>query len=245
MKIKPDRYELCSPTKIPYGNLVINLTAFDILSLCNGQNNINEIVNILFDKYDKSKEEIENDVRSFLEGCTKGRIISYSTKVTCNNKNYINGDSQVYYPDVISWEITSFCPLNCVHCYLKEKNKNALNMEEINKILEIISKCGIRMIQITGGDPLTHPHLEYILKSLTDMKIPITLLTSGAKYTEKIFKSLSILKANTNSAVRVSLDGIGTYHNFIRKNSTAFANTVNFIRRLKKMNIPCQVAATA
>lgn len=245
LKIKPNKFELCNPTKLPNGNLNINTTAFDIFSLCNGENSINEIVNNLSDKYYESKENLEKYVLDFLDNSVKNNLLDYLKVPSFNSQDYIKGNNQIYYPDVISWEITNFCPLNCMHCYLKEKTTKALNIEEINKVIDIIAKSGIRMIQITGGDPLTHPNLEYILKKLTDMKITIILLTSGVQYTEKILKVLSILKSVPNSAVRVSLDGNESYHNAVRRNSNAFTNTVNFIKKLRAIEVPCQISTTA
>ncbi len=245
LKIKPNKYELCNPIKLPDSNLNINATAFDIFSLCNGKNNINDIIGALFNKYNETEKNLENYVLSFLKESEKNGLLTYSEKISFDSQNYIKGHSEIYYPDVISWEITNFCPLNCVHCYLKEKNNKSLGIEEIDKIIKIISTCGIRMIQVTGGDPLTHPNLEYILKKLMDMKIPVVLLTSGVKYNEETLKVLSILKTVPNSAVRVSLDGTEQNHNIIRKNPNAFINTVTFIKKLREIGVPCQVATTA
>ena len=245
LKIKLDKFELCNPDILPSANLIINQTAFDIFSLCNGSMDVDDIIKKLLTKYEISYKELKDKVDNFLYDALQKNIIVFRDNPSIKTCNFIKGSNKVYYPDIISWEITDYCPLDCKHCYLDKKNSKFISLNQIDKILSIISECGLRSIQITGGDPLLHPNLEYILNKILNFKIPIILLTSGFKYDFRTFKILKVLKEVKNSAVRVSLDGNKKIHNDIRKNSKAFENTINFIKNLKKYNIPCQVAVTA
>ncbi len=245
LKIKPDKFELCNPNILPFANLSINETAFDIFSLCDGNTDVDHIVKSLLLKYKISHKELKIKVDDFLANALQKDITVFDEKASIIPYDFIKGSNKIYYPDIISWEITDYCPLNCLHCYLDKKNSKFIALNEIDKILSIIPKCGLRSIQITGGEPLLHPNLGYILNKLSDLKIPVILLTSGFKYNFKTFEILNIFKKTTNSSVRVSLDGNQKIHNDIRKNPQAFENTIDFIKMLNKQNIPCQVAITA
>lgn len=101
-------------------SLKINESAYNILSHCDGNNSIDDIISALCEKYSSSEEEVRNNVEPFLK-----QLISLDLIEFLESPNFINikrGSSKIYFPDVIIWEITDFCPLDCKHCYLESKN---------------------------------------------------------------------------------------------------------------------------
>lgn len=57
---------------------IINSVGLEILRLCDGTRSIAEIVNKLFDEYDSvSREQLQSDVMSFIEDCSKGGVIDW------------------------------------------------------------------------------------------------------------------------------------------------------------------------
>ena len=240
VKLKPNSYLLSYSFCNFRTAVLINKSALDILKLCDGTNAVDEIIQILMKEYKESKEKVKAFVCDFLKRF-ENKIISYNTQKSSFPQSQIRGSSDIYFPDSLSWEITNYCPLNCRHCYLEEKNLKNLSKEQINQILELIDKSGIYNIEITGGDPLTHPDFEYIISELIKRKLSITVLTSGIHYNDKILNVLEKLK-EVSGSIRVSIDGLKETHNYIRNNPRAYKKSMDFIDEVIKRGVPCAVA---
>ncbi|WP_164928193.1 radical SAM protein [Clostridium botulinum] len=218
----------------------INESASSILGLCNGMHSIEDIISILSNKYEEDPNVVKKNVQTFLDPFIKNSIVR-DNKVEFSNRNIVNGSLEVYYPHALCWEITDYCPLNCRHCYLPEKNNSILSRDNIDNVLEIIDSAGIQQVQVTGGEALTHPELEYIIDSLINRGIITSISTSGFNFTNDMFKYLVKLKEVKGSKLRVSLDGDKNIHNYIRKNEYAYNNAIEFIKTAVKNGIICQV----
>lgn len=102
----------------------------------------------------------------------------------------------------------------------------------------------IFQVQITGGEALTHPELGYIIAQLIDRGIIISVSTSGMLLNDKISEDLKGLKNVAGSSIKVSLDGNEKTHNFIRQDIRSYKNAVEFVKKMKKEEIPCQIGTT-
>jgi AdoMet-dependent heme synthase len=236
LKVKPTEKMLSVMIKGYRGDVVINESAFEILKLCDGSNTIEDIYEKLGDIYTNPKQYTDD----FLEQYMKNKIVEKIDKAS--NKSIVKGDPDVYYPDVIIWEITKKCPLRCVHCYLGKKNGIECSKDEIDQVISIIKDTGVTAVQLTGGEIFTHPYIDYIIDQLNLYDIPIALSTTGYLLDEKIKNILRALKKT--AVVRVSLDGDENTHNNIRQNNQAYQKSIEFIQFLKQENIACQVATT-
>lgn len=239
VKCAPDYYS-CSFFKNKTRNsLKINESAYNILSYCDGNYSKDDIISALCEKYSSSEEEVRSNVEPFLKQMIDLDLIECLESP--NSSNIKRGSSKIYFPDVIMWEITDFCPLDCKHCYLESKNNVVCSLENIDKILNIIDISGTFQIQLTGGEALTNPHFEYILNNLIDRGIIVSISTSGMILNENIIKCLRRLKEVAGSFVRVSLDGSEKSHNFIRNNDHSYQRAIHFIKEMVKNDIDCQV----
>lgn len=225
------------------GTVLINESASSILGLCDGMHSVEDIISILSDKYKEDPNVVEKNVQAFLDIFIKGGTVK-DNKVEFSNKSIVRGSSEVYYPDVLCWEITDYCPLNCRHCYLPGKNNNIISRYDIDNILKMIDDIGVYQVQLTGGEPLTHPELEYIVDSLINRGIITVISTSGFYFNDDMFRYLVKLKKVTGSSLRVSLDGTKNTHNYVRRNEHAYDNAIEFIRTACSNGIHCQAVAT-
>lgn len=114
IKYKPDSY-IFSSFKDGYRDpAIINESAAEILALCDGTNTLQDIVAVLSEKYD-SPEIVKENVNSFLDPFIKNNLIE--TIQISSKSDVTKGSQAIYYPDVLIWEITDYCPLMCKHCY--------------------------------------------------------------------------------------------------------------------------------
>lgn len=246
IKKRPDTY-LFSPYKDGIRDSVeINKTALDILDFCDGTNTIDYIVGKLKNKYNEKEEVVKENVEEFLLPLIDSGLIDNSNQPENNNfkSKMMRGSRKIFYPDIIIWEVTDFCPLNCKHCYLGNKSGSIFSKNDIDKVLEIIDKSGVYQVQLTGGEALSHPNIDYIIENLVQRGIIICVSTSGFILNDKILNSLLKLKSVYKSFVKVSLDGNESTHNYIRQNEDSYKRALNFIKTLSEHGVECQIGTT-
>ena len=87
--------------------------------------------------------------------------------------------------------VTDRCNFRCVYCMPKEvfgrgykflQKTELLSFEEIEKIVRVFSKMGVRKIRLTGGEPLVRSELERLIEKIADVDgiEDISLTTNAA-----------------------------------------------------------------
>jgi cyclic pyranopterin phosphate synthase len=110
--------------------------------------------------------------------------------------------------------ITDRCNFRCVYCMPKEvygrdhvflERKELLSLEEIARVAAVFASLGVRVVRITGGEPLVRRNVEHLVELLR--KIPgleIALTTNGALLPQK---AEALANAGLDR-VTVSLDSV-------------------------------------
>lgn len=99
--------------------------------------------------------------------------------------------------------------MKCIYC-MPYNNSNwfhqedIMDFDEILKIASILAKLGIKKIRLTGGEPLTRPHLEILVGKLSKIEEieSISLTTNGLL----LAKAAKKLKESGLESVNISLD---------------------------------------
>ncbi len=82
--------------------------------------------------------------------------------------------------------VTDRCNFKCIYCFSRQNwkwlsHEEILRFEEIEKIVRVSAKLGIRRIRLTGGEPLLRKDIEFLVKCLS--QIPeiedLSLTTNG------------------------------------------------------------------
>lgn len=240
IKRKPDGYLYSYFKNGIRESLVINKSAYEILEICNGLYSDASATEILKDKYkEENIEDISRNISEFLTPLKQYGLVEYTD---CQKEINISlGSAEIYYPDIIIWEITDYCPLKCKHCYLGKKKDIVLSRQNIDKIFDIIDSTGIYQVQITGGEALTHPDFKYIIESLIARGIIVSVSTSGIILNKDVIDVFKKLKDVKGSFVKISLDGNKDSHNAIRGNKNSYDNAIKLIEYLQDNKIPCQI----
>lgn len=242
IKPKPDVW-IYSPFKDGIRKVLsINKSAFDILSLCDGTNSITDISDNLKAKYNSGSNAINEFVEAFLKPLIEQGLVEESAnKELCEIQR---GDANIYYPDVMMFEITYNCPLDCKHCYLHKKDNKFSSKEDMDKILELVDTAGIHKVQITGGEALTHPLFDYFVSELIKRGLIVTVSSSGFVLNEKIIGALKKLNQVEGSYIKISLDGNKESHNNIRNNELSYDKTMRFLKTMAENKIPFKISTT-
>jgi MoaA/NifB/PqqE/SkfB family radical SAM enzyme len=92
----------------------------------------------------------------------------------------------------ISWlEPTAVCNLSCDGCYRKNEKNSHKSLKVINKELDIFTRLRTcDGVSIAGGDPLTHPEIIGIVKSVKERNIKPIINTNGLALSKGLLHEL-------------------------------------------------------
>ncbi|AEM39491.1 Radical SAM domain protein [Pyrolobus fumarii 1A] len=136
--------------------------------------------------------------------------------------------------DTAIWIITGVCNLNCLHCYAyRWRGRRELSLEEKMRLVREFSECEIEYVNISGGEPLLHPHTRQVLEGLREAGIETSIVTNGTMINDEWSRLLAKLEV----FVFVSLDGPKDVHEMQRGPGT-YDRVIKGIERLKKHGVP-------
>ena len=111
--------------------------------------------------------------------------------------------------DYLRISITDRCNLNCLYCKPMEKrtllaHDDILRYEEMIKIVELFSECGIRKVRITGGEPLIKKNVTSLIKGIKNLPLvdEVAITTNGVL----LPKLANGLKSAGLDRINISLD---------------------------------------
>lgn len=80
------------------------------------------------------------------------------------------------------------CNLKCKHCYINfepyKKIKDFIPLDTIKQALNDIKPLNVKMIYLTGGEPLLHPDFNTILRTCLK-HYPVTIFSNGININDK------------------------------------------------------------
>ncbi|MDP2924695.1 MAG: radical SAM protein [Candidatus Omnitrophota bacterium] len=89
-----------------------------------------------------------------------------------------------------SIELTSYCNLDCIHCYIKRDNnavrKVEISAEEVCNILSQMRDAGVVYLNLTGGEPLLRPDFKDIYLFAKKKNFAVTVITNGTLITKEM-----------------------------------------------------------
>jgi len=72
-----------------------------------------------------------------------------------------------------------FCNLSCGYCNEYDKVSEPVPLEEMNRRIDHLGRLGTAMIGISGGEPLTHPQLDDIIRRMRRTGAIAGMITNG------------------------------------------------------------------
>src|SRR6202451_1188358 len=72
-----------------------------------------------------------------------------------------------------------FCNLSCAYCNEYEKASEPVPLDEMLRRIDHLGRLGTAMIGISGGEPLTHPHLDDIIRRMRGTGAIAGMITNG------------------------------------------------------------------
>ena len=72
-----------------------------------------------------------------------------------------------------------FCNLSCGYCNEYDKVSDPVPLDEMLRRIDHLGRLGTAMIGISGGEPLTHPHLDDIIRRMRKTGAIAGMITNG------------------------------------------------------------------
>lgn len=132
-------------------------------------------------------------------------------------------------PRHVSIALTNACDLACPYCFAP-KDVASLGYTSVIKWLTQLDRNGCLGVGFGGGEPTLFPHFADLCRYAAKMTtLSISVTTHGHNLSDEI---VAAIKENVNF-VRISLDGIGSMYEVLRKRSfAALLRNIEIIRPL-------------
>jgi radical SAM protein with 4Fe4S-binding SPASM domain len=144
-------------------------------------------------------------------------------------------------PFMVSYSITTKCNLKCKHCYsesVDQPSPDELTTEEAFKLIDELSRWGIGLLIIDGGEPLCREDVLDVVKYASSKGIRTTIGSNGTLIDESMAKKM--LDAGV-IAVAISVDGADAVtHDTFRGVNGAFEQTLRGIEASRNAGLPFQ-----
>ncbi len=140
--------------------------------------------------------------------------------------------------------LTYRCNLSCKYCYLSAspQRKEILNYNDFVNFAKLLNKSTVMEVDLSGGEPLTHPHFMGILHFLKDKnKFAVGLATNGTLLTDKIVRKM---KEYNLDIIQLSLDSIHPEEHDLLRGRGNFDRVMQSLNMLLDARLPVGLTIT-
>ena len=138
------------------------------------------------------------------------------------------------------FELTNACNLRCHHCGSSCTSKgNKLTVSDIEKTLKTIP-LRTPMICLTGGEPLLHPDFFCVASKIAELNFHWGMTSNATLINKNTATKLCQVRMDT---ISVSLDGLKSTHDALRRSQGAWAKAVAGIKHLQDAGFSPQVTS--
>lgn len=149
-----------------------------------------------------------------------------------------NGDRITTMP-ILVLNAHSRCNCRCVMCDIwKRPETNEIKAADMKRHRDSLQRLGVEWVVLSGGEPLMHSDLVALCSFFRELKIRLTLLTTGVLLSRRANEVASLF-----DNVIVSLDGPREVHDSIRRIKGSFDLTASGVDELRKLRPTMQVSA--
>lgn len=131
---------------------------------------------------------------------------------------------------VVIWNLIRRCNLTCKHCYATSADKDfpgELSTQEVYTVMQDLYDFGVRVLILSGGEPLMRPDIFEISRHAKDMGFYVGLSTNGTLIDENNIADIVAIGYNY---VGISIDGMRETHDTFRRKVGSFDAALHGIR---------------
>ena len=133
------------------------------------------------------------------------------------------------------FDLTYYCNIKCVHCYIVDKEILPLTTMEIKDILSQLAAAGTLYLHFSGGEIFTRRDFFEIAEYARKLHFALILSTNGTLIDEEVADKIARLKPYK---VIISIYGSNAkIHDGITRISGSFKNSLNAVKLLKQRGL--------
>ena len=235
-RVRPDPRDGTPVLLSPERGLRLSPSAAAIVSLCDGDRAIDEIVSVLWSRYGAGADRarIETDVRGLLGDLrARGLVEGHETVATDARPAAAREpepDPEAPSPRLeaapytLVAEVTHRCPLGCPYCSNPRelvRGQDELGTDEWLRVVDDAAALGVMQVHLSGGEPLARSDLEAIAARARARDLYVSLVTSGVPLErsrlERLAPSLDHVQLSVQDAHAQGSDAIASFPAFDQK----------------------------
>ena len=136
--------------------------------------------------------------------------------------------------EILQMNITRRCNLCCRHCDVTASPSRVEEMskEDMESCLRVASHPGITTLDITGGSPEMHPHLEWFLREAANLQKRLLVRSNGVILMDAPYRRFLDIYAETKVEIVVSLPDLHRERTDRMRGAGVFDNLIVVLRHL-------------
>jgi heme d1 biosynthesis radical SAM protein NirJ len=145
---------------------------------------------------------------------------------------------------VVIWNLVRRCNLACKHCYSISADTDfpgELTTDEAFAVMDDLKRFRVPVLILSGGEPLLRPDIYTIACRAKDLGFYVALSSNGTLIDKTNIARIAEVGFDY---VGISLDGIAETHDRFRRQSGAFAASLNGIRLCQEHGIKVGIRYT-
>jgi len=101
--------------------------------------------------------------------------------------------------------VTRYCNLECAYCHEYDKVSQPVPIAELLARIDALARLGTQIVTLTGGEPLSHPDHDEVVRRIRSHGMVATTITNGFLLTEK---RIAGMNAAGLQELQISIDGV-------------------------------------
>ncbi|MBA3812490.1 MAG: radical SAM protein [Caulobacteraceae bacterium] len=101
--------------------------------------------------------------------------------------------------------VTRYCNLECAYCSEYDKVSKPVPLADLLERIDALARLGTQIVTLTGGEPLTHPGHDAIIRRIRSHGMVATAITNGFLLTQRRIEGMN---AAGLQELQISIDGI-------------------------------------
>jgi radical SAM protein with 4Fe4S-binding SPASM domain len=227
IKEQDDKYLFLVPSKPDW--IVTNRNGAIALSLCNGQNTLNDICGLLVDHPNPSE-----GIR-LIETLQAQGFFKTLENVSSHSPSLLRS---------VHLNISALCNLRCNYCYAEERSNHkgqSLSLNEYRRLIDDLARINSNIeVAITGGEPLLNNSSCEISTYCRSKGFYTHLLTNGTLIDESNIDMIAL----SFDEIRVSVDGSSEATHDYHRGAGSFEKTTKAISLLQNAGSRLRLAMT-
>jgi MoaA/NifB/PqqE/SkfB family radical SAM enzyme len=101
--------------------------------------------------------------------------------------------------------VTRYCNLDCTYCSEFDKVSAPVPLDDLLGRVDALARLGTQIVTLTGGEPLTNPGHDAVIRRIRDHGMVATTITNGFLLTEEKIVGMN---ASGLQEMQISIDGV-------------------------------------